>query len=159
MKTSKASITGFISRSCLLCAGVLALTAWNIDGFERCKHGTEPPLRLELQPDVTDLSIIQLIATPERYHGKVVRIVGFVRLEFEGNAIYLHQEDLKHGLTTNGLWLSVTDEIEKRADKYSDKYVLVEGTFNSHNKGHMEMNSGAIENIKRLEVWPRFRDE
>jgi len=41
---------------------------------------------------------VPLIANPKDYHGKIVRVIGFVRLEFEGNAIYLHQGDYKHSL-------------------------------------------------------------
>lgn len=78
---------------------------------------------------------------------KLVRVIGFVRLEFEGNVIYVHLDDLKYGLTKNGLWLNITDQIRKERDKYTDKYVLVEGTCNSQNHGHMGLNSGEIEQI------------
>jgi hypothetical protein len=40
---------------------------------------------------VEEVSLIQLIATPERYHGKFVEVIGYMNLEFEGNAIYLHK--------------------------------------------------------------------
>jgi len=42
-----------------------------------------------------DVSLIQLIANPQAYDGKTVRITGFLHLEFEGNAIYLHNEDFR----------------------------------------------------------------
>jgi hypothetical protein len=42
-----------------------------------------------------DVSLIQLIANPESYDGKKVRIIGFLRLEFEGDALYLHQVDFE----------------------------------------------------------------
>lgn len=54
---------------------------------------------------VQDVSLIQLIAQPEKFEGKRVRFIGFLRIEFEGNAIYLHREDFDHGITKNGLWL------------------------------------------------------
>jgi len=131
---------------CLLSVCVLGLAAGKIDTF--LLNAAEP----------MDVSIIQLVATPQIYDRKFVRVVGFVHLEFEGNDIYLHEEDFKHGLTKNSLWLSITDTIEKQADKYNDKYVLIEGTFNAKMKGHMEMNSGSIENIKRWDVWPARSD-
>ncbi len=140
----------------VILAGVIgvSIVGCSSHASETGKRGTESALPSEPPPaEVTDVSIIQLVATPEKYHGKFVRVIGFVRLEFEGNAIYLHHEDLKYGLTKNGLWLSVTDQIRKDRDKYTDKYVLVEGTFNSQNHGHMGLNSGAIENIKRFQVW------
>ena len=104
--------------------------------------------------DVTDVSIIQLIANPEKFNGEYVRLIGFVRLEFEGNAIYLHREDYEYGLTKNGIWLNITQDCcGNDPQEFDLKYVLVEGTFNAENYGHMGLFSGSIENIKRFEVW------
>jgi len=41
----------------------------------------------------TDVSVVQLIANPQQYDGKQVRLIAFLNLEFEGNALYLHRED------------------------------------------------------------------
>ena len=53
-----------------------------------------------------DVSMIQLIVNPKDYHNKAVRIVGFVKLRFEHNAVYLHQDDYAYGIYKNGLWLA-----------------------------------------------------
>ncbi len=50
-----------------------------------------------------DVSIVRLLSTPRQVHGARVRIIGFVRLRFEGNAIYLHEDDGKHAIHKNGL--------------------------------------------------------
>ena len=98
------------------------------------------------------VSLIQLIANPKDYDGKVVRVIGFVKLEFEGNAIYLHQDDYKHNITKNGLWIDVTDDIRKKQKDYDQKYVLLEGTFNAKETGHMGLWSGSIQKISRFQV-------
>jgi hypothetical protein len=148
----------------LTLAGAIGATIVGCSGkaSELGKNSASTGAALPSKPqpaEVTDVSLIQLVATPERFHGKFVRVIGHVRLEFEGNAIYLHHDDLKYGLTKNGLWLDVTDQIRKERDKYTDKYVLVEGTFNSQNHGHMGMNSGAIESIKRFQAWAERKGE
>jgi len=104
-----------------------------------------------------DVSIVQLIASPQQFHGAKVRIIGFVRLEFEGNSIFLHQDDYKYAISKNGLWLSITDEIRKNEKTYSGKYVLVEGTFDARDLGHMSLFSGAIKNITRFQVWAEVK--
>ncbi len=105
--------------------------------------------------DITGVSIIQLIANPEKFNGKYVRLIGFVRLEFEGDAIYLHKEDYERGLTKNGLWLEITgDCCGDNTQGFDQKYCLVQGTFNAENRGHMDLFSGSIENIKRIKTWP-----
>ncbi len=97
-----------------------------------------------------DVSIKELISNSEKYHGKVVRITGYVQLEFEGTAIYSSKEDAKKNLTKNGLWLSVGGKSVRCFD-CKNKFCLIEGTFNRENKGHFNGWSGAIENITRFE--------
>lgn len=100
-----------------------------------------------------DVSLVRLIADPKNYHGKVVRVIGFVSLEFEGSAIYLHQEDYKQGIHKNGLWIDVTEDIRKKKAQMDKKYVLLEGTFNEKETGHMGLWSGSIQKISRFQVW------
>jgi hypothetical protein len=65
-----------------------------------------------------------------------VQVIGFVSLEFEGNAIYLHQDDYKHRISKNGLCIDVTDDIRKKKADFDQKYVLLVGTFNAKETGH-----------------------
>ena len=104
-----------------------------------------------------EVSIVRLISNPPEFHGARVRIIGFVRLEFEGNAIYLHQDDYKYAIHKNSLWLSITDEIKKNQKKFSDRYVLVEGTFDARYFGHRGLFGGAIKNITRFQVWAEVK--
>lgn len=105
------------------------------------------------------VSLVQLIANPEDYDSKFVRVIGFVRLEFEGDAIYLHRDDYMHGLTQNGLWIDVTDDIRSRRAEFDEKYVLIEGTFNAKEKGHLGLWSGTIEKASRWDIWRAPRRE
>ena len=100
-----------------------------------------------------DVSLVQLIAHPKDYHDKVIRVVGFVRLAFEDNAIYLHQDDYTHGIALNGLWLDITDEIYMKKSEFDQKYVLLAGTFHAKEKGHMGLWNGSIQKISRFQVW------
>jgi len=103
-----------------------------------------------------DVSLIQLIANPKDYDGKIVRVCGFLRIEFEGNSIYLHQDDSKYGLTRNGLWVDVSKDMQKEKAKLDQKYVLIEGRFEAKMTGHMGLWSGSIQKITRCQVWPPF---
>jgi hypothetical protein len=98
------------------------------------------------------VSIIHLIANPARYHGKRVIISGFLNMEFEGNAIYLHRDDYAFSQYGNGLWCSIDME---KYEKYNRRYVVLEGTFNGKMKGHLGMWSGSVERISR--VWEPVR--
>jgi len=96
-------------------------------------------------------SLIQLIAHPEAFDGKRVQVSGFVRLEFEGNAIYLHQDDERHGILKNGLWLNVERLSKAQRLEMDGRYAFVEGTFSMEDRGHFGLWSGAIGDITRIE--------
>ncbi len=99
-------------------------------------------------------SLIRLIATPEKYDGKTIQVTGYLHLEFEGDAIYLHKEDYEYGLTENSFWVSFSGKLLKMKEvmDYNDKYVIIIGTFRMNDKGHMGMFGGTLENIVRLDT-------
>jgi hypothetical protein len=114
----------------------------------------------EIQPlKVVDVvgpvSIINLIATPEKYHGKKIQIIGYLHLEFEGDAIYLHKEDYVNGIPDNGLWVNFSEDLakKKKFEDYSDNYVIILGTFNKDSNGHMGLFNGTMDDIVRLDFW------
>jgi hypothetical protein len=103
---------------------------------------------------VEDVSIVQLIAQPEKFEGKRVRFIGFLRIEFEGNAIYLHREDFDHDITRNGVWVDIpTDMTKQQQHEVNMRYVICVGVFTAKWHGHMGMFSGEIRNVRRVEFW------
>ena len=97
-------------------------------------------------------SIINLIATPEKYHNQKVRVIGFAKIEFEGNAIYLSENDAKVRISSNALWLSIGKDFKKYRPLHN-KYVIVEGRFDANAHGHGGLFSGGIKEINRLHEW------
>jgi hypothetical protein len=104
--------------------------------------------------EVESVSIIQLIANPRAYDKKRVRLTAFLHLEFEGNAVYLHSEDFQYSLTKNALWISVPKDMTLEQEKaVNDQYVICTARFVAGMQGHMGMNSGALTDVTRLQVW------
>ena len=103
--------------------------------------------------EASEVSMISLIANPEKYDGKLVRVVGVGRIEFEGNSLYFSKADHDNNITKNALWMNPDYEAlqaeENELQKLNGKYVLIEGVFNSGNQGHFGMYSGAVERITR----------
>ncbi len=102
-----------------------------------------------------NISLVKLIANPEKYHGKTMQIIGFLNLEFEGNAIYLHKEDFDHSLSDNAIWVDTSGDFlkKKKLSDYNRRYVIMQGTFDMNRQGHMGLFGGTINNITRLDVW------
>lgn len=105
-----------------------------------------------------DVTMIQLIATPEKYDGQLVRVIGVGNLEFEGNCISLSKEDLKYGVG-NSIWIELGEKAisYEEARKFNGEYVIIEGTFDKDDCGHMDMFCGSIKNISRYELWDVYK--
>jgi len=95
------------------------------------------------------LSVIQLIATPQKYHRQQVRVVGFLHVNFEGNALYLSEGDGKHGITKNALWLEFDEDCYR---ELHNKYVFLEGVFDAQHHGHLKLYSGKLQ-VERIILW------
>ncbi|HEY1396392.1 hypothetical protein [Roseateles sp.] len=99
-----------------------------------------------------EVSLINLIATPTAFHAKPVVILGFLHSEREGDAVYLHRDDWEQGIAKNGLWIDVDSIPVERLKELNNRYVLVEGTFDMVNQGHLGSWSGSIHRITRIEA-------
>ena len=103
--------------------------------------------------DPMGVSIISLIASPKRFDKCFVRVVGVINVGFEGDALYLHEEDYQSGLTKNSLRLYLSDAQREIFKKSSGSHVILEGIFYGTGPDANEMTSGAISKITRLDFW------
>ncbi len=120
----------------------------------KTKDDTGKALR-SVKEENMNVSLVKLIATPEKYNGQTIQLIGYLSLDFEGRAIYLHQEDYEHGLGSNGFWVEFSSNIEKKRkmELFDKKYVIIIGTFNNGPSGHMGYFPGSLTNITRLDLW------
>lgn len=100
------------------------------------------PLVLSLPADASDAenkqvfaycSIVNLIATPEKYDGKRIRTEGVAVIGFEMNAIYLSRDSAEYSIAANGVGLALdrsemTDELKKAVHL---KWVVIEGEYHA----------------------------
>jgi hypothetical protein len=94
-------------------------------------------------------SIINLIATPEKYEGKRIRTEGVATIGFESTAIYLSSESAINGVGVNGIALAL--DPSKRSEKVKSlnmKWVLVEGVY--RRSKHETQWRGYIDDITLL---------
>jgi hypothetical protein len=102
--------------------------------------------------NAVNVSLLNLIVTPDKYDGQWVRVLGFCSLAFEDQALWVSKEDLRYHISKNAIWLSIkaTDELRK----LDRKYVRVEGKFVQGKLGHLNRYSGTIEDITRIALQP-----
>jgi len=91
------------------------------------------------------VSILELVARPEKYHEKPITVVGFVTFEFEGNV--LCPTDRRHS-SSDCLWV----DVEGLKDPgFRRSYVVVDATFDGELRGHFWCCAGSLTKITRLE--------
>jgi len=110
-------------------------------------------VRSEPIKEVKNISMIELIANPEKFNGKHVRLIGYSLIKFEVHGVFVSENDAKHSIMKNGLWIVFANIELNKYKKLNEKYILIEGIFDSHKKGHFGMYSGEIRDIGRLELW------
>jgi hypothetical protein len=77
-----------------------------------------------------EVSLIRLIASPHEFDGHYVRVLGYLHMEFERDAVFIRKEDCDQWLEINCVKIGVSrPEMKKKMEELSDRYVLLEGTF------------------------------
>jgi hypothetical protein len=102
--------------------------------------------------DAGQIPLAEVIARPRHFDGRRIAVTGFVRLQFEGDAVYVTEEDFKRGRIQNRVWLDVPENILARKEDFNWKVALIVGVYNAKHKGHMSAFSGSIEQIERFEL-------
>lgn len=100
-------------------------------------------------PQLTGL--VQLMARPANYEGKLVSVIGVFQFEFEGQVLYLSREDYDNSVEENGLWLELNDQVLPQAKELSGKYVNVVGVF--HSDSIDAFNRMRIGHIQSISLW------
>lgn len=113
-------------------------------------------VRTEEKPSAIEVSLIQLIATPERFDGKRVIVIGVYKLDFESFALYLNEADAKHFIQANSVALGVfkigfnNTKSKDEWDKLNNSYVRVVGTFRHAPSGHMNLWASELTGISSI---------
>jgi hypothetical protein len=121
------------------------------------------------EPESKWVSVINLIASPERYHGKLVHVTGWATISFEDTALCLSE---KPASTKECLWLEITEgpfalsegqttypKAEAEWKKFHNQVITIQGAFDMRNQGHMGAFSGAIGRISKVYLVRRPRGE
>ena len=139
---------------------LLAIAGWAV-------AGQVPLPDSEARADAREVSMYSLLGNPERFDGKVVRVIGvaYFRSGFEGRwLLYPTPDDEAHstgaGIEIGNLIPTLTEHRE-RFDSLTGKYVIVEGVFKF--SPAREPPSGmscsgcddsfTIQDVSRLEEW------
>lgn len=103
-----------------------------------------------------EVSLVQLIATPERFDGKKIIVVGVYKLEFESFALYLNKDDARLLIRANSVALGIFEEglnatkTKEEWERLNDSYVRVVGIFRHAPSGHMNLWRSEVVRISSI---------
>jgi hypothetical protein len=133
----------------LLASTVIATPSSVADplSFYRCERVVDGRVVSESDPCPSyRVSIGQLLARPDLFDGKVVSIVGFIHLEFEGRGLYPSQASYLASLTSESLWVGGFRD-GARVHECQDAYVQIGGRFSARSHGHYGMWGGTLDDV------------
>jgi hypothetical protein len=90
------------------------------------------------------------IMYPEKYHGRLVRVIGISSSWFTNE----HSENVAN---MNSHWIEPGSDVlgftRQQLEKFNGKYVLKEGVFNKDIHGYPGICSGALPKVARFQIW------
>ncbi len=105
-------------------------------------------------PAKGSVSLISLIANPERYDGKRIRTTGVAVIAFEELMLYVTPYDAQYHVFNNGVWLDLDHKQIAAWRDLSHKMVEVEGTVHIPVQGsYGSCPNGAITNITSFKAY------
>jgi hypothetical protein len=96
-------------------------------------------------------SIYELLASPMKYHGKIIALGGYVNFSHEGNALYATEEHYLNRLTRDAVWINVEGLNLGEHDDFRRGYAYIRGKYDQYDGGHFRLFSGAINNVDKFE--------
>ena len=110
-------------------------------------------IRVVRYPNVDSIvSLVEILASPDKYDGNYVLVKGFFRNAFENVGVYLNRESAEYGITSNAIWVETSDarvgvdgDETLRDGMFDGTYVAIEGYYNKAELGHCGLFQGTLE--------------
>jgi hypothetical protein len=105
------------------------------------------------------VGMIPLLASPQKYNGKVVQTVGFLHIgrPRAADSLWLHEQDAQADLFKNSFWLDLSDDQRNDYLHLNHTYVLIVGTLRSDGPEGTNLTSGTIVRIRHISGWHPYR--
>lgn len=85
-------------------------------------------------------TIAELTSSPERFHGKAIKVVGYYAHSFEHSAIYSTPQDPFSADFSKGIWTLMSTD----GGPNSGSYVTLRGVYTTDTRGHLGQWPGSI---------------
>ena len=104
---------------------------------------------------VDDVPMISVLNEPQKFNAVRLRLRGICRIEFEGNALYLGRQSFNDRHAEQAIWLNLGWPVKPDVQRLDGQEVIVEGTFDAADKGHLGAFAGSLTDIQALKAIER----
>ena len=107
----------------------------------------------------TTISLIQLLASPQKFDGKAVMVQGFLRFYRQPKhglnvSLYVHEEDAKNLLVSNAVLVIPSKQMLRDEEKLDRTYVRMTARFAGvHAVGEESPGAGVLRDVQDCTVW------
>ncbi|MCO4321236.1 hypothetical protein [Aliidiomarina quisquiliarum] len=111
------------------------------------------PSNIDYKP-LRDISIISLVAVPDRYHEQRVSVVGVFELYYDRISLYVSKDHFNADEASSMVWVNLPqcidlEDMDEMAN-WVGKFVRIDGVFNASMKNFA---AGTIESVEVVELW------
>jgi len=103
-----------------------------------------------------NVSIMNLIVTPEKYGGKIVQIAGVLSLAFESRGLYFSKESFEYNLPNLLVNIEFPEDIISKHQNLNGKYVILEGLFESSSEFKGVRGAYLINKVCHIQSYPKL---
>jgi hypothetical protein len=98
------------------------------------------------------VSLIQVVADPERFEGELIRVTGYLILSEAENTLYVSSEDADFNNLHSGVYVdrNVSPRMLKELEGASMRHVLIEGTLQIEERSPVLTKAERVMPIQRL---------
>jgi len=109
------------------------------------------------QQTARQVQLAEVLAHPDKYHGKRISVIGYYHGEFEGNSLSVDEQASRTNDYKRSVWRSEPSTFADKAvikDK-NNAWLRVEGVFHRGPGGHLSLWPGEIVRLTRVEPVPK----
>jgi hypothetical protein len=121
-------------------AAVLLVAPWRVSVAQAAKDARDVP-------QASPMSIVTLLAASSSHK----TISGFMVLDFEGERLYLHEEDYQLGLSMNSLYLALSPAQREQYKSMDKHYVTLEAFFHGRRSSE-DIFAGELWDVREVTV-------
>jgi len=99
------------------------------------------------------VSLIQVIANPEKFDGKRLVILGFIDFEREADLVFPDKLRYDNVILPDTLWINPTEEMGKNKTMLHLKYVRIDGIFHAGAQRQFRFAVGGMTDIRSCTPW------